>query len=115
MFGGKCRNRTAIPTPKVGVLPLHYILHIGASSRNRTHAKCLQDTCSTVKLWKHLGRAIVDSSIPMGCQGFHADRGEPYNSCQQLAVVGGFEPPIDRVKVCCLTTWRYHNIVGAED
>ena len=32
IFGRRCRTRTAIPHPKCGVLPLHYILYIGDPS-----------------------------------------------------------------------------------
>ena len=27
-YGRRCRTRTAIPAPKAGVLPLHYILYM---------------------------------------------------------------------------------------
>lgn len=53
--GRKCRTRTAIPHPKCGVLPLHYILCMVLRDRIELPSVVYKTTVLTIELTEHVG------------------------------------------------------------
>ena len=106
---------------KANVLPLNYTcIYYGVVPRTGVEPartfKCSEDFKSS-----------VSTIPPPGLENFHGDPEKIRTSdlliksqllyrlsYEVLAGKGGFEPPHDRVKVCCLTTWLLPNQCGGE-